>query len=161
MPLPELVEVKTGEEDEEVKFQHRAKVYRFDIDSKEWKERGVGDLKILFHPDQHTYRVLLRRDQVHKIACNHYIKVEMKLEPMAKSETAVTWFAMDFCETEDGPAETKTEKLAARFKLGMISHKKSLITHLMFFHKKSNQHSILVYILNKIANFEPKLHKND
>ena len=41
--------------------------------------------------------------------------------------------------------------------LGMISHKKSLITHLMFFHKKFNQHSILVYIWNKIANFEPKL----
>ena len=28
IPLPELVEVKTGEEDEEVIFVHRAKVYR-------------------------------------------------------------------------------------------------------------------------------------
>lgn len=28
IPLPELVEVKTGEEDEETIFVHRAKVYR-------------------------------------------------------------------------------------------------------------------------------------
>ena len=28
IPLPELVDVKTGEEDEEVVFKYRAKVYR-------------------------------------------------------------------------------------------------------------------------------------
>lgn len=113
IPLPELVQVKTGEEEEEVKFKHRSKVYRFDKDTKEWKERGVGDLKILYHPDKQTYRVLLRREQVHKIACNHNITPEMVLEPMNKSETAVTWFAMDY--SEEG--EAKVEKLAARFKL--------------------------------------------
>ena len=117
IPLPAEVEVKTGEEDEEVKFQHRAKVYRWDKDTKEWKERGLGDLKILYHPENNTFRVLLRREQVHKIACNHYIKTEMKLEPMPKSETQVTWFAMDYCENEDGTAESKVEKLAAKFKL--------------------------------------------
>jgi E3 SUMO-protein ligase RanBP2 len=88
-------------------------VYRWDPDTKEWKERGVGDLKILYHPNRKTYRVLLRRDQVHKIACNHYITVEMTLEPMNKSETAITWFAMDFSE-EDRNADPKLEKLAAR-----------------------------------------------
>ena len=29
IPLPELVQVTTGEEDEEVLFKHRAKVYRY------------------------------------------------------------------------------------------------------------------------------------
>lgn len=113
IPLPELVQVTTGEEEEEVKFKYRSKVFRWDKDTKEWKERGVGELKILFHPDNKTYRVLLRRDQVHKIACNHYITTDMVLEPMAKSETAITWFAMDY--SDDG--EARVEKLAARFKL--------------------------------------------
>ena len=47
-----------------VLFKHRAKVYRYDADNKEWKERGVGDIKILYHATRGTYRVLLRRDQV-------------------------------------------------------------------------------------------------
>ena len=32
---------KTGEEDELVKFRHRAKLYRFDKDVNQWKERGI------------------------------------------------------------------------------------------------------------------------
>lgn len=42
--LPE-VEVKTGEEDEDDLFRERAKLYRFD--NGQWKERGIGDMKIL------------------------------------------------------------------------------------------------------------------
>jgi E3 SUMO-protein ligase RanBP2 len=47
IPLPEKIEVKTGEEDEELLYCHLAKLYRF-VD-KEWKERGKGDIKILKH----------------------------------------------------------------------------------------------------------------
>ena len=42
--LDEVV-VKTGEEDEEVLFCSRAKLYRFT--DAQWKERGLGDIKIL------------------------------------------------------------------------------------------------------------------
>merc|ERR1712051_388116 len=114
IPLPELVIVSTGEEDEEAIFKHRAKVYRFDKDVKQWKERGVGDIKILHHQAKNTFRVLLRRDQVHKIACNHYISQDQTLEPMQSSETALTWLAIDFSEDE---VNGITEKLAVRFKL--------------------------------------------
>ena len=111
IPLPELVDVKTGEEDEEAVFKHRAKVYRYDKETKQWKERGVGDIKILKHPSKLTYRVLLRRDQTLKIACNHYISEVMELKPMATSETALCWFAVDYAE-----GEGRDEQLAVKFK---------------------------------------------
>src|SRR6218665_676786 len=46
-PIVQLPEValKTGEEDEDELFKERAKLYRFDTDK--WKERGVGNMKIL------------------------------------------------------------------------------------------------------------------
>ncbi|XP_023348327.1 RANBP2-like and GRIP domain-containing protein 5/6 isoform X4 [Eurytemora carolleeae] len=113
VPLPELVSVTTGEEEEEVLFKHRAKVYRFDTDTKEWKERGVGDIKILKHPVRGSFRILLRRDQVYKIACNHLINKDMELKPLASSETAWCWFAMDYGE---GCEEGSLDKLAVRFK---------------------------------------------
>jgi len=114
VPLPELVEVKTGEEDEEVLFKHRAKVYRYCGETKQWKERGVGDIKILKHKVSSVHRVLLRRDQVHKIAANHRITAEMELKPLASSETAWCWYAMDFSEGHE--VEGSLEHLAVRFK---------------------------------------------
>ena len=40
----EPIATKTGEENEESLFCHRAKLYRFDASTKQWKERGVGDI---------------------------------------------------------------------------------------------------------------------
>ena len=62
--LPDLIEVKTGEEDEEVKFCSRGKLYRWA--TSEWKERGLGDIKILKNAVSGKYRVLMRREQVIK-----------------------------------------------------------------------------------------------
>lgn len=50
IPMPDAVVVTTGEEDEIALFNERAKLYRYDVDLKEWKERGVGQLKILNNP---------------------------------------------------------------------------------------------------------------
>lgn len=47
VPLPDKVEVVTGEEDEEMAYSHRAKLFR--LVTGEWKERGIGDFKILVH----------------------------------------------------------------------------------------------------------------
>lgn len=111
IPLPDLVEVKTGEEEEEEIFKHRAKVYRYDTETKQWKERGVGDLKILKHPKRMTYRVLLRRELIHKIACNHMINESMVLKPLPGSETSLWWTALDYADEE-----AKNEALAVKFK---------------------------------------------
>uniref|UniRef100_A0A8C7XAI0 E3 SUMO-protein ligase RanBP2 n=1 Tax=Oryzias sinensis TaxID=183150 RepID=A0A8C7XAI0_9TELE len=113
VPLPDLVEVSTGEENEQSIFSHRAKLYRFDKDVGQWKERGIGDLKILQNYDSKRVRLIMRRDQVLKLCANHWISETMKLEPMKGAEKAWVWSAMDF--SEDG--EGKIEQLAVRFKL--------------------------------------------
>lgn len=61
VPLPDLVEVTSGEENEQVVFSHRAKLYRYDKDANQWKERGIGDIKILQNYDNKQVRIVMRR----------------------------------------------------------------------------------------------------
>ncbi|XP_065149173.1 E3 SUMO-protein ligase RanBP2 isoform X6 [Paramisgurnus dabryanus] len=112
VPLPDLINVSTGEENEEVVFSHRAKLYRYDKKLGQWKERGIGDLKILQHYETKRVRLVMRRDQVLKLCANHWISSDLKLEPMKGSDKAWIWSAFDFSE-----GEGKVEQLAVRFKL--------------------------------------------
>lgn len=93
------VETKSGEEDEEILFKERAKLYRWDRDAGQWKERGIGDLKILFHPAKHFYRILMRREQVLRVCANHTISQAMELKPMNVSANAFIWTATDYSGT--------------------------------------------------------------
>ncbi len=111
-PLVKLqeVEVKTGEEDETAVFKQRCKLFRFDSDLKEWKEKGTGEMKILKHKvNEGMYRILMRRDQVLKLCANHRITSDLKFE--IYNEKQVRWHAQDY---SDG--EGRHETLAARFK---------------------------------------------
>lgn len=66
------VEVKSGEEDEETFWKHRAKLYRWAKETGEWKERGLGDAKLLKHKESGKIRFLLRQEKTLKIVANHY-----------------------------------------------------------------------------------------
>ncbi|XDV31386.1 hypothetical protein PO909_034085 [Leuciscus waleckii] len=112
VPLPDLVEVSTGEENEQVIFRHRAKLYRYDKELSQWRERGIGDLKILQNYETKRIRLVMRRDQVLKLCANHWIASNMNLEPMKGSVKAWIWSAFDFAE-----GQGKVEQLAVRFKL--------------------------------------------
>lgn len=118
VPLPDLVELSTGEENEQVLFSYRAKLFRYDKETSQWKERGIGDLKILQNYDTKRVRLIMRRDQVLKICANHWVTQSMKLEPMKCAEKAWVWSALDFSEESEG----KIEQLAVRFKLHNISN---------------------------------------
>lgn len=110
IPLPELIENKTGEEDENIIFCNRAKLLRFDSDTKEWKERGIGEMKVLVNKDDPTKgRLIMRREQVLKLCCNMSITKDIKFVKM--NSNALSFAGQDF---SDG--EMKTEKLAIKFK---------------------------------------------
>ncbi|PFX32923.1 ran-specific GTPase-activating protein-like [Stylophora pistillata] len=111
--LPKIdVNFKALEENEELLLKLRAKLYRFETsgEENEWKERGVGEIKILKNSDKGTYRVLMRRDKTFKICANHYISKDMELRPNCGSDRAWVWTAPDFADEE-----IKTETLAIRF----------------------------------------------
>lgn len=104
------VDVKTGEEDEEAAFKQRCKLYRFDSNTKEWKEKGTGEIKLLKHKENTgMYRLLMRRDQVLKLCLNHRITPDLKFEIFQDKQ--VRWHAEDYSE-----GAGKHELLAARFK---------------------------------------------
>ncbi len=70
--LTETVETKTHEEMEEVVFKMRAKLFRFDRETREWKERGTGDVRLLKHKENGKTRLVMRRDKTLKVCANHY-----------------------------------------------------------------------------------------
>lgn len=101
---PSQVETKSGEEDEEILFKERGKLYRWDRDIGQWKERGIGDIKILFHPSKHSYRILMRREQVLRVCANHIITQDMDLQPMSASANTLIWTATDYAGKQVEPA---------------------------------------------------------
>lgn len=90
-------------------FCERAKLYRYS--DKEWKERGVGEMKILHHAGFGSYRLLLRREQVYKVVCNFLLTSDVTFQPLAMSEQAWMWAGMNHAE-----GEANVEKLAVKFK---------------------------------------------
>ncbi|KAF9360890.1 single stranded nucleic acid binding protein [Mortierella sp. NVP85] len=113
-PLVKLdaVEVKTHEEDENVIFSMRAKLFRFHKDANEWKERGTGEARLLQHKETNKVRLLMRRDQTLKICANHYVTPEMNLTPNIGSDRSWVWNVTSDSSDED---VTGAQTLAIRF----------------------------------------------
>jgi len=54
----------TGEENEDILFKSRSKLYRWR--ESEWKERGTGILKLLRDKTTKKIRILMRQDKTKK-----------------------------------------------------------------------------------------------
>lgn len=65
------VKVETGEESEDTFWKCRSKLYRWAAGG-EWKERGLGEAKLLQHRETKKIRFLLRQEKTLKIVANHY-----------------------------------------------------------------------------------------
>ena len=111
-PLVQLdkVEVKSGEEEEEALLAYKAKLYRYDTAGSEWKERGIGQCRILKHKESGRIRLLMRQDKTLKLCANHLIMPGTELKNHEGNEKAWVWSAPDYAEEE-----MKTEVFCIRF----------------------------------------------
>ena len=89
----------------------RAKLFKFDRESREWKERGTGDVRLLKHKDNSKTRLVMRRDKTLKVCANHYVVPDMKLSPNVGSDRSWVWNAA--ADVSEGEPEAQT--LAIRF----------------------------------------------
>ncbi|CCF73585.1 small monomeric GTPase [Babesia microti strain RI] len=116
------IDVMTGEEEEEILWKQRAKLYRWSASKTEgepgeWKERGIGDAKLLKHKESGKIRFLLRQEKTLKIVANHYVLGRDNfciLTPNAGSDKIWVWTTPN---TSDD--QTQIEQLALKF--GQIS----------------------------------------
>ncbi|KAK7277382.1 hypothetical protein RIF29_18533 [Crotalaria pallida] len=96
----EEVAVSTGEEDEDPILDLKAKLYRFDKDGNQWKERGAGTVKFLKHKVTGKVRLLMRQSKTLKICANHLILPAMTVQEHAGNEKSCVWHARDFADGE-------------------------------------------------------------
>ncbi|GJN31155.1 hypothetical protein PR202_gb19518 [Eleusine coracana subsp. coracana] len=106
----EEVAVTTGEEDEDVLLDMKSKLYRFDKEGNQWKERGTGTVKLLKHKETAKVRLVMRQAKTLKICANHLVASTTKMQEHAGSDKSCVWHALDFAD-----GELKEEMFAIRF----------------------------------------------
>lgn len=106
----EEVAVTTGEEDEEPLLDLKSKLYRYDKDGNQWKERGTGTVKLLKHKETGKIRLVMRQNKTLKICANHLVTAATKMQEHVGNEKSCVWHATDF---SDG--ELKDEMFCIRF----------------------------------------------
>lgn len=106
----EEVAVTTGEENEDAILDLKSKLYRFDKDGSQWKERGAGTVKFLKHKESGKIRLVMRQSKTLKICANHLVTSGMSVQEHAGNDKSCVWHARDF---SDG--ELKDELFCIRF----------------------------------------------
>ncbi|KAF4346606.1 ran-binding protein 1 homolog b [Cannabis sativa] len=106
----EEVTVTTGEEHEEAILDLKSKLYRFDKDGNQWKERGAGTVKFLKHKESGKVRLVMRQSKTLKICANHLVLPTMTVTEHAGNDKSCVWHATDFAE-----GELKDELFCIRF----------------------------------------------
>ncbi|KAK9677924.1 hypothetical protein RND81_11G176300 [Saponaria officinalis] len=106
----EEVAVTTGEEDEDPLLDLKSKLYRFDKDGNQWKERGSGTVKFLKHKVTGKVRLVMRQSKTLKICANHLIIAGMTVQEHAGNDKSCVWHASDYAD-----GELKDEMFCIRF----------------------------------------------
>ncbi|KAI4353384.1 hypothetical protein L6164_002340 [Bauhinia variegata] len=106
----EEVAVTTGEENEDAILDLKSKLYRFDKDGNQWKERGAGTVKLLKHKETGKVRLVMRQSKTLKICANHLVHATMTVQEHSGNDKSCVWHASDF---SDG--ELKDELFCIRF----------------------------------------------
>lgn len=111
------IEIKTGEEDEDLVFEHRCKLFRFR--DKEYKERGLGAIKVLKHKTTGKGRLIMRREAIGLVCLNCWNCTSVE----RVRDTQVRWIGLD---ASDGEPELTV--FLAKFKTSELTD--SFMSHL-------------------------------
>ena len=68
--------------------------------NKTWKERGIGDVRLLKHREHQRIRLLMRQEKTMKIIANHAVDPRIVLTPNVANDRSWVWSAFDFAEGE-------------------------------------------------------------
>jgi Ran-binding protein 1 len=67
---------------------------------KTWRERGIGEARLLRHRETSRTRLLMRQERTMKVIANHAIDPRITLEPNAGSDRSWVWSAFDYSAGE-------------------------------------------------------------
>jgi len=140
-PVVQLEEqdVKTVEEEEELLFSHRSKLFVYGetlldkgTGKRKWNERGKGDIKILQHRERSMIRLLMRQEGTKKIIVNHVLDPRILMSAHQGSKKSWVWSAFDY---SSGSLEEKVfaikfgdEEVAGEFKAKFDAGQASMST---------------------------------
>ncbi|KAG4168020.1 hypothetical protein ERO13_A13G233200v2 [Gossypium hirsutum] len=96
----EEVAVSTGEENEDPILDLKSKLYRFDKEGNQWKERGAGTVKLLKHKETGKVRLVMRQSKTLKICANHLVLPTMTVQEHAGNDKSCLWHASDYADGE-------------------------------------------------------------
>ncbi|KAI3838308.1 hypothetical protein MKX03_012992 [Papaver bracteatum] len=92
-------------EEEDTVLDQKAKLYRFDKDEYQWKQRGL-----LKHKHTEKVRLVMRQSKTLRVCANHQILPTISIEKHVMSENSWLWHAADFAD-----GVLKEEVFCARF----------------------------------------------
>jgi len=107
----DVIDVQTGEEEEEEVYSQRSKLRRWVTD--EWKERCLGDARLLKNRSSGRVRFLMRMEKTNKICANFFPVKEAGLCELKLNQgnpKILQWMCMDYSE------EGAVEQFALSFK---------------------------------------------
>lgn len=119
--VKQQTEVKTGEEDEDTIYQTKAKLLVLDTASGNWKERGVGTLRINMKEEETKLqtRLVMRADSVFRVILNLLLFEGMKVFIMQDKFVRFAGFETE--TKEDGTSETKLVSYALKLSNSTIA----------------------------------------
>ena len=101
----EEVEMKSGEEEEEVLCSYHSKLFQFGetlldkgTGKKDWMERGIGEARILRHRGNGRLRFLMRCEKTKKVIANHALHSRIELKPY--KDKSWIWVCLDVAHGE-------------------------------------------------------------